>query len=226
MPLGTAPSERSTLVNGSPALRALVALAFCATVAATAADAAVIRTFDSNGRLTKAQNVDVGGTLYDVQFVVFPQLNGCSLSTGLCVGQFPQLFTTEADALLAGQALLDQVLLDVPGHALDTDVSLVNGCPSSSSLLPCQVLTFYQQQPSPLAQDNIAKYVYSNNTAGIVDPAAGSVTLTGFGNWLTITSVVAADWSRTPPVTTAPEPGSVVLLGTAVLGLLARRRRA
>jgi len=211
-------------VNGSPALRTLVAFAFCATVAATAADAAVIRTFDGTGKLTKAQNVDVGGVLYDVRFVVFPQLNGCVLSVGACVGQFPQLFTTQADALLAAQALLDQVLLDVPGHALDTDVSLVNGCPSSSSTLPCQVFTFYMQNSSSLPIS--ASAAFSHNTSGTVDPNAQLANFTGAGAWLTISSLVVADWSRTPPVTTAPEPGSVVLLGTAVLGLLARRRRA
>ena len=71
------------------------------------AQAAVILNVDGSGQLIGAQNVDVGGTLYDVEFV-----------DGTCIALFDACddlsdftFTTAAAAHLASTALLDQVFI-------------------------------------------------------------------------------------------------------------------
>ena len=77
----------------------LVAI-FLATAGAQAAAPVVVA-----GELVGATGVNVGGTVYDVQFVD----GSCIDVYGGCdeVSDFP--FTTLADATLAAQALLDQV---------------------------------------------------------------------------------------------------------------------
>ena len=67
--------------------------------------------------LTGALNVDVNGTFYDVSF-----LRGKPMDIYGVQGTpsyRPLDFSTRSEALAAGQALLDQVFLDVPGGARD-----------------------------------------------------------------------------------------------------------
>ena len=76
------------------------------------------------GQLTGAQNVQVGGALYDVQFIDDSCINvfdGCD-----DVSDFD--FDNALDAVAAGQALLDQVLLDGPEGLFDTDPTATSGC--------------------------------------------------------------------------------------------------
>ena len=116
-------------------MRKILSLTFALFVALTAIglaskSAQAVVTWTWNGtRLTGAQNVDVNGTLYNVTF-----------GTGSCQAVFTGCdnavadfaFTTEADARAAGQALLDQVFLDIntaPGSPhFDTNPSLILGC--------------------------------------------------------------------------------------------------
>jgi len=73
------------------------------------------------GELMGATGVDVGGTLYDVAFV-----------DGSCIGQFSGCdnasadfaFTTDSAAFDATLALLDQVFLDGPSGAFDSQPDL------------------------------------------------------------------------------------------------------
>ncbi len=85
---------------------ALVVLVLGWTVTSVHASALLVV---SGGILTGAKGVDVGGTLYDVEFMdgtCVALFNGCdNPATDLT-------FTTQADALAASQALLDQVFLD------------------------------------------------------------------------------------------------------------------
>ena len=71
--------------------------------------ATVILNVDGSGQLTGAQNVDLGSLgFFNVEFVdgtCIALFDGCNQ-----VADFD--FTNEADALLAAQALLDQVLVD------------------------------------------------------------------------------------------------------------------
>lgn len=76
------------------------------------------------GELQGATGVDVGGTLYDVEFV-----------EGTCVDLFDGCddvsdfaFATVEDALLAAQALQDQVVLNIGTDNFDTVPNLTAGC--------------------------------------------------------------------------------------------------
>ena len=106
---------------------------------ASTADAAFL-TLNGN-ILTGATGVNVGGTLYDVVFV-----------DGTCVAIFDGCddpatdfdFTTEADALAASQALLDQVFLNVSGGGqFDSTPALTFGCVGFSV---CSALTPFDLQ--------------------------------------------------------------------------------
>jgi len=76
------------------------------------------------GQLLGASGVNVGGTLYDVQF-----LDGtCAAVFSGCDNAATDFdFTTLAAATAAAQALLDQVLLDGPSGSFDTDPELQFG---------------------------------------------------------------------------------------------------
>lgn len=84
--------------------------------------AAVILNVDGSGQLTGAQNVNVGGTLFDVAF-----------ADGTCIGLFSGCdsvsdfaFSDQGSAVSAAQALLTQVF--PPGSPYDLDPTLTNGC--------------------------------------------------------------------------------------------------
>ena len=70
----------------------------------------------------------VGGTLYNVEFVdgtCAAVFTGCDATSDLT-------FTTSADALTAGQALLDQVFLDGSAGNFDSHPERTLGCPPDS----------------------------------------------------------------------------------------------
>jgi hypothetical protein len=84
-----------------------------------------------------ASGVDVGGTFYDVQFLdgtCIDLYNGCD-----DVSDFT--FQTQAAAILAAQALLDQVILDGGVGQFDSQPGLTFGCISLAVF--CDVLTPY-----------------------------------------------------------------------------------
>ncbi|MBW2667882.1 MAG: hypothetical protein JRE13_16465, partial [Deltaproteobacteria bacterium] len=98
----------------------LVVLFICMAASANALTLNV----DGGGQLFGAFDVNVGGTLYDVEFVA-----------GTCIALFDGCddvsdftFQTEAAAITASQALLDQVLLDSIEGNFDSQPNLTNGC--------------------------------------------------------------------------------------------------
>ena len=104
---------------GGWGVRALFVAIVLATSAAHAAAPVV-----SAGELLGATGVNVDGTVYDIQFVegsCIDVYDGCD-----DVSDFP--FATLADATLAAQALLDQVLLDSASGDFDTFPDQVFGC--------------------------------------------------------------------------------------------------
>ncbi|MGF1699537.1 PEP-CTERM sorting domain-containing protein [Photobacterium makurazakiensis] len=102
-----------------------------------AVSSTVIRNVDGTGQLLGASNVDVGGVLYDVEFVAgtcTDLFNGCDELSDFA-------FNTLPSAQLAVSALMDTVLIDTVDGLFDSDPSLTNGC---SAIPVCFILTPYE----------------------------------------------------------------------------------
>jgi hypothetical protein len=173
-------------------------------LASSAARAATLNVV--GGQLLGAYDVDVDGTLYDVEF-----LDGTcdDLFSGCNSGAF--VFQTQADALAASQALLDQVFLDGVLGTFDTDPEFTNGCAYQPS---CSVTTPYGRNGS-YADGASAQNLYE----GDVDYTYTGIVL----RTLDTSGFAGATWARW---TAVPEPGTAILLGGALLSLAGRRRLA
>ena len=183
--------------------------------------AAVVWDWDAvTNTLHGAQNVDVGGSLYDVAFV-----------DGSCVGLFGGCddagdfdFATTQAAITASRALLDQVFINSGAPALfDTTPSLANGCESSwtesggpggGPVDQCLVVT-------PTLD---AFLLFGNNAHAInndtLSDGWGVVTIQASEDFSGSDSERAArftyaDWT----VSAVPVPAAVWLFGSALLGL-------
>jgi len=102
---------------------------------------AVVSWIFSSGELTGAQGVVVSGNTYNVQFM---DTNCNTAFAGACTGASPFTFTTEAQALAASQALLNQVLVNISGHLLGTNADLVSGCENILTVNLCYIHTPYR----------------------------------------------------------------------------------
>jgi len=170
------------------------------------AHSAVIWNWDGTN-LLGAQNVNVGGTLYNVDFIdgsCISLFSGCDE-----LGDFD--FNTKADALVASQALLDQVFIDGNGAPalFDTDASLTNGCGEF-------VCIAYTPTLEILGVTGIASARNDNFEGG---DAVGSGLLGPSDS--TAVGVfpgrnVYADWTQ---VSAVPVPAAIWLFGTALVGL-------
>ena len=166
---------------------------------------------NANGTLTGASNVDVGGTLYDVQFL-----------DGSCVDVFTDcdnaaedfVFTTSESAMSAAQALLDQVFTDSALGLFDFHPELTNGC---TETIECGVIT-----PYAMAEGYAGTVAYNLATIGgfAQDFECCAVPELSWADFIGLTFAV---WSLP---TTVPESGSLALLGLGLLGLGVVRRRA
>ena len=88
---------------------------------------------DGNGQLLGARDVDVSGTLYEVQFRDDTFANIFGDASGLDA-------TSQADAVSFAQALLGQVLIDSDAGQFDADPELTNGCENFNE---CRALVPY-----------------------------------------------------------------------------------
>jgi hypothetical protein len=194
----------------------VAAFALCGTgVAAPALN------FDK-GRLIGASGVLVDGESLDVSFIdgpfkeVFP---GWLSSTFY--------FTTAAGAAAASHALLDQVLVNVPGHLLDDDPSLVAGIESTNVGV---IYTPYVVRTSMTPTGPVQ--LYTAWGAMNFNPSFG-----GLGNPDTLTidyRELTFDSSISPLITYAvwtdhverpiSEPAGVSLVGFALAALAISRR--
>lgn len=184
-----------------PVLTRVVVLASALVFAASGATAATLNV--SGGRLLGASGVVVDGNLYDVDFIdgtCIALFDGCDASSDFT-------FITQATAILASQALIDQVFLD-GAFAFDSSPSLTNGCTHLSS---CMAATPWQ--PNGTSVDLVVgrNLVTSDVVQSLAYPSNIDSSIT--------TDLVYAVW------TPVPEPGTgvMVLGGLAAMG--ARRNR-
>ena len=165
-----------------------------------------------------AQNVDVGGTLYNVGFV-----------EGSCIGLFSGCdeagdfdFADIGGAAIASQALLDQVFIDDGGSPalFDSIPTLVNGCESISIFSGCIITT-------PTINVPFGNFVIALNSSDIEGRdgtgQAGLVSALDIDS-ATNAGILYAKWTTVSAVS-VPEPPVILLFVTGILGLFFARRK-
>lgn len=161
--------------------------------------------------LMGAQNVDVLGKLYDVEFLQ-PSCNfreSCGYDGDLLT------FHTETEAKAASQALLDQVFLDAGPLSFDSNPELTNGC-NYYAAYQCWVVTLFEIAVFEYLPTKILGAAAVNKG---IDTGPEDVRLAGadygYGDY------GYAKWSPSP----VPVPAAAWLFGTAILGLIGFNKR-
>jgi hypothetical protein len=193
--------------EGATVLRKALATALLAAGLVASAHAAVLLV--SGGELTGALGVNVGGTLYDVQFVegtCETLFSGCDEASDFAFSPF--------SVELAAQALMDQVLLDTAQGSFDSASDLTFGCESNNGCL------IYTPYAAPLAGLVVVEYALNSNFE-----FADGVGSFGNGSSLDTTFEGFAVYARWLPAATVPEPGSLALFGLGLFGLAWRLRK-
>ena len=196
-----------SLSSLTAALFAVLALAFPLT-----ANAVTLNIDTVTGQLLGADEVDVGGVLYDVDFV-----------DGACVALFDGCddpsdftFTTDVDALAAMNALQSQVFVDTLDGNFGTEPELTNGCEDLSS---CSIQTPYALSSAIQAEVALLLNLADGPAFSFTD------TFTTLSDTTTAPSIVYAQWGLSETaVVPLPASGWLILSGLAGLFLVKRRR--
>ncbi len=165
-----------------------------------------------DGTLLGATDVLVDGTLYEVELVdgrCFDLFDGCDE-----LSDFD--FTDEATALLAAQALLDQVMVGI----YDLDPQLIFGC---GDIRLCQTLTPYalSNTDAAVVDDRLFQFATAANFDDGVSFDTISVS-TGMSITFDTANVATINLAR---FTVVPEPSTLLLFGVGLAGLAVIRRR-
>jgi len=182
----------------------------------TTANAATLD-LGSGGELLGAFNVDVGGTLYDVTF----EDGTCPAVFDNCDSLADFAFTNQTDALLAANALMDQVIHKTPDGPIDLIPSLTNGCTNmGSEFFParCTVYTPFGFVPAHGLLSVTETVNFTPDSFGYLDNVNGR-SIDPNQNHSGQPSSVFAVW------TVVPIPAAVWLFGSALAGLGWLRRR-
>jgi hypothetical protein len=162
----------------------------------------------TNGILTGATGIEVGGALYDVEFVE----GTCASVFGACdAGHFT--FTAEAAAVLAAQALLDQVFID----QFDSNPQLIYGCPGSPF---CIANTPFSLQLGPVGVPINVLVTAAWNDTGLGSPDDFvSVPPNGLALTADTAGSKGSMYAVWQAASAAPEPATLALVGIALAGL-------
>lgn len=200
-------------------IKTLALAAALAALTATSGLAATVQLNVVGGQLLGASNVEVNGTLYDVEFV-----------DGSCVALFSGCddvsdfaFSTFQQARAAAQSLGESVFLDGPLGDFDSDPGLTAGIEKSRFGNSGDFFIPYSIDPAQTAAFRSAFFSNRSTTNdGVGARVAGGLRLFDFSN------INASAFARFTPADIAvvplPAAGGLLLAGLAGLGALRARR--
>lgn len=170
---------------------------------------------DVAGILLAAKGVNVGGTLYDVEFVdgkCAEVFSGCDVAAI----DFP--FSSRTEAETAGNALLSQVFRDTQVGKFDTHPELTWGC-AAADIGHCAILT----PVGLLGSTDVDMVSTVNHDAPLLDELFSVNVYLEFLNTSFDGATVWARWS--PSSQTVPEPSTIWSLCIGLAIVVATRRR-
>lgn len=197
-------------------IKALALAAALAALTATSGLAATVQLNVVGGQLLGASNVDVNGTLYDVEFVdgtCIALFDGCEKTSNFA-------FTTSSQAQAAAESLSNSVFLNGPLGNFDSNPLLTAGISFGGIGL---VLTPYRIDSTVTIVDVYA-FANGGTLSGGRDISLPTIS-TRFLDLSTLDNSVYARFSPTPvPAVPLPAAGFMLIAGLAGLGALSRRR--